>query len=253
MSRLVISHCTEDKEQIESFVDFLMLGMGIARSDIFCTLQKGTLPSGAQFMEKIKEALIGCEKVVCFITPHYLRSVSCLVEMGAAWAQTGKIIPLLADSLRYDDLNHTPLQGLQMLCDHSTEDLTVLFEELRTIGIATNERLVEFNRQLTKYLHSRPSKQLLQPDSTGFYTAKKKEIRRTPPAYRCYKIDGLLQLNEPFSQEETHWIFYKAGMYEDLQEEDIIRFSIDSTELRDFADLKKPRNIYPKMLVKLTT
>lgn len=42
-------------------------------------------------------------------------------------------------------------------------------------------------------------------------------------------------------------------MYEDLQEEDIIRFSIDSTELRDFADLKKPRNIYPKMLVKLTT
>lgn len=148
--------------------------------------------------------------------------------MGAAWAQTGKIIPLLADSLRYDDLNHTPLQGLQMLCDHSTEDLTVLFEELRTIGIATNERLVEFNRQLTKYLHSRPSKQLLQPDSTGFYTAKIKEIRRTPPAYRCYKIDGLLQLNEPFSQEETHWIFYKAGMYEDLQEEDIIRFSIDS-------------------------
>ena len=167
MSRLFISHCTEDKEQIESFVDFLMLGMGIARSDIFCTLQKGTLPSGAQFMEKIKEALIGCEKVVCFITPHYLRSVSCLVEMGAAWAQTGKIIPLLADSLRYDDLNHTPLQGLQMLCDHSTEDLTVLFEELRTIGIATNERLVEFNRQLTKYLHSRPSKQLLQRDTDG--------------------------------------------------------------------------------------
>lgn len=69
--------------------------------------------------------------------------------------------------------------------------------------------------------------------------------------YRCYKLDTVLSLEEPSLPNETHGIFYKAGMYEDLNVGDKIRFSIDSTELRQFHDLKNARNIYPGSLVKI--
>lgn len=39
MSRLFISHSTNDKAEVEQLIDFLVLGMGVARSDIFCTSQ----------------------------------------------------------------------------------------------------------------------------------------------------------------------------------------------------------------------
>lgn len=44
MSRLFISHCTKDQKAIQELVEFLVSGMGIPRSDIFCTSQSGTLP-----------------------------------------------------------------------------------------------------------------------------------------------------------------------------------------------------------------
>ena len=40
-------------------------------------------------------------------------------------------------------------------------------------------------------------------------------------------------------------------MYEDLAVDDVIRFSIDSTELRKFSDIGMARNIYPKDMYKL--
>ena len=252
MSRLFISHSTNDKAAVEQFIDFLVLGMGISRSDIFCSSQKGTLPTGKLFMEKIREALTDCEKVICFLTPNYLRSTACLAEMWAAWYQTGKILPLLSEPLRFADLNNTPLIGLQMLQHNNPEDLTVLYDELRCSEIASNESLVEFNRQLNKYINSLHHINMIAKDSDGYYRVKIAKIRNTPPAYRCYKLDGLLQLDETITPGESHWIFYKTGMYEDLEVGDTIRLSVDSTELRSFHDLKNARNIYPKDMIKLS-
>lgn len=251
MSRLFISHNTNDKTAVEQFTDFLVLGMGILRSEIFCTSQKGTLRPGEPFMEKIKEALTGCEKVICFITPNFLRSAFCMAEMGAAWYQTEKIVPLIAEPLQYSDLNSTPIIGLQILRQTSAEDLTVLYEELRRSGIAQNESLTEFNRQLNKYIDSLNQINMIIKDNNGLYRAKIAQIRETSPTYRCYKLDGLLQLNEALLPGESHWIFYRAGMYENLEVGDIIQFSVDSTELRNFQDLKNARNIYPKYMKKL--
>ncbi len=155
MSRLFISHSTNDKAEVEQLIDFLVLGMGVARSDIFCTSQNGTFSAGEHFMEKIKEKLKDCQKVICFITPYYLKSISCVAEMGAAWCMTGKIIPLIAPPLRYCDLNDTPLMGLQMLRRDSKEDMMNLYEELRRLKIALNESFAEFSRALDRYMSSR--------------------------------------------------------------------------------------------------
>lgn len=250
MSRLFISHCSHDKAAVQQFMEFLILGMGIPSSDIFCTSQKGTLIPGEPFMEKIKEELVDCEKVICYITPHYLRSITCLAEMGAAWYQTGKIIPFVVSPLQFTDLNNTPLMGLQMLQNNNREDMIVLYHELCALGIAL-DRQVKFDQYLTKYIESLQQTSVISKDSSGYYQARISQIRRTPPAYRCYKLDGLLQLGSSVSLNETHWIFYRAGMYEDLTVDDVIRFSIDTTELRNFPDIGTARNIYPKDMYKL--
>ena len=93
MSRLFISHSSQDKEAVHAFVEFLVLGMGIPREDIFCTSLNGTLPAGQFFIERIRAALQDCRQVLCFLTPNYMKSVSCVAELGAAWIQASKTIP----------------------------------------------------------------------------------------------------------------------------------------------------------------
>ena len=62
MSRLFISHSTNDKAEVEQLIDFLVLGMGVARSDIFCTSQNGTFSAGEHFMEKNQREAEGLSK-----------------------------------------------------------------------------------------------------------------------------------------------------------------------------------------------
>lgn len=251
MSNLFISHSTQDQEAVQQFVDFLVLGMGISRNKIFCTTQSGTLLTGHSFIAQIREALEDCAQVLCFLTPNYLRSKFCMAELGAAWFQAGKIIPLVVPPLQYSDLNDTPLLGLQMLRQDRKEDLTVLYDELCTQGIAQSGQTVQFNRQLQNYIASLQRSQYAIADIDGFFRVSIEAIRPTPTQFRCYKLSKLLKLKENMLPGETHWVFYKAGMYPDLAVGDTVKIQVSSTELRDFSDLKRARNIYPDVLEKV--
>lgn len=251
MSKLFISHSSQDKAKVERLMEFLVLGVGVTRQDIFCTSLKGTLPTGAPFMERIRAELQDCSKVICFITEEYLKSMTCLAEMGAAWCQNQKIIPLLVRPITFASLDRSPLNGMQMLQYEEPEDLLVLCEELKQGGLIREINMPELYRRLQEHTQAVHCTDSSQPDAQGYYEACVVELRNTPSTYRCYKLDRLLHLGEELLPDETHWIFYRAGMYEDLQVGDVIRFSVDATELRQFRDLKNARNIYPGHLVKL--
>lgn len=253
MNRLFISHSTQDLEELTSFMEFLRLGMGISREDIFCTSSSGALPTGQPFIERIREALCSSQQVLCFLTPNYLQSKFCLAEMGAAWIQTNKIIPLLVSPLDFSDLKDTPLSGLQALKREERGDLLQLYDELCTAGIAAVGQTAELSRQLDKYLDqvSRQKIQLIPPDDNGYYRVRVEAVRTVPYDYRCYKLSGLIQLDTPPVSGETHWIFFRGGMYEDLHVGDIVRFSVSSSQLRNFPDLRNARNIYPAELKRL--
>lgn len=252
MSKVFISHSSKDKATVEKLMDFLILGCGIHPNDIFCTELVGTLPSGTHFMDQIKFELRNAQKIICLITQNYLNSMTCMVELGAAWFQTDKLIPLIVEPVRYSTFNNTPLMGVQMLKYNSSEDLTALYQELCREEIADKDRLVEFNRQLNRYIELLPKKELIQPNQQGYYCATITEKRNTPPMYRCYKLNEVIALSEEPVENETHWIFYKAGMYADLNVGDTVLFSVESTELRQFKDLKNARNIYPSDLRKVS-
>ena len=251
MSRLFISHCTRDEESVRKFVEFLVLGMGVPHSDIFFTSQNGVLPAGQSFIENIRRAISNCQQVICFLTPNYLNSKFCLAELGAAWLQVNKILPLLAWPLQFDDLNDTPLLGLQMLRQEKPEDLMTLYDKLCILDIAKGGQTAAFSRHLNRYVRSLQQPQLITPDADGYYCVKIAAVRHTPPQYRCYKLEKLLRLQKPPLPGESHWVFYKGGMYEGLAVGDTIKLLVGSTELRDFPDLKCARNIYPDDLQKL--
>lgn len=250
MSRLFISHCNLDKDIAQDLMDFFVLGMGIPRNEIFCTSLSGSLVTGDQFIERIRKNLEGCQLIVCILSPNYLRSKFCMAELGAAWLQTGKIIPLLVPPLRYEDLNDTPLLGVQMSFINNEEKLFNLYDQLTDIGIVQNRQSAEFSRQMKRFIKTFNINKLVEPDTDGYYHATIESVRVTPTAYRCYKLSQRLNLGEKMVPGETHWLFYKAGMYEDLSVGDSVKILIGSSELRNFPDLKNARNIYPDDLKK---
>lgn len=82
MAKIFISHSTKNRELIKILVEFLQMGMGISRGDIFCTSYPEELPTGEQFIEEIRQKMKNCEVVFLVITEDFLRSQFCLTEMG---------------------------------------------------------------------------------------------------------------------------------------------------------------------------
>lgn len=253
MGQLFISHSSIDKDIAQNLIDFFVLGMGIPRKEIFCTSQSGTLVSGDLFIERIRENLNGCQLIVCILSPNYLRSKFCLAEMGAAWLQTGKIIPLLVPPLRYEDLNDTPLLGLQMSYIDDEDKLFNLYDLFGNLGIIQNRQSAEFSRQMKKFIRTLNDTKFIEPDESGYYHVKIETVRTTPSSFRCYKLAQPLKLHENMVSGETHWLFYRTGMYEDLSVGDTVKILVSSTELRNFPDLKNARNIYPDDLKKINS
>lgn len=250
MKRIFLSYAARDQRAVDAFCDFLVLGMGVARGDLFCAAQQGTLTVGASFPAQIRQALADCRRVICFLTPSYLQSVNCMLELGAAWLQTGKLVPLLVEPLEFSAFDGTLLRELQMLCHAREDGLAGLYQLLCDDGLADAGLSAEFPARLRRYLDGLQRPRLAVADAAGYYEAQVRQVRPTPPAYRCYGLDGLLQLPDAPAPlpDETHWLFYRAGMYPDLAVGDVVRFSVESTELRDFNDLKHARNIYPRDL-----
>lgn len=254
MSKLFISHSTKDKHIVEQLVDFLVLGMGIEKKDIFCTALNGALRTGSQFISDIRREMEGCEKVLLFITKNYLESKFCLAELGAAWMMGGSVLPLLDDSVQNEDLERTPLLGIQTRSVSRQEDLFTIYDELCDAGVVTNRASAELSKRLPEFLLGIEKRsnntQFLHPNAQGYYVTRIEAVRDVPSVYRCYRIKGLVDCIAPPELEESQWLFYQANMYPDLEVGDAVEFSISKSELREYPDLKNARNIYPAELFK---
>ncbi len=237
-----------DNEEVRKFIEFLVLGMNVPRDEIFSIAIQNTLPKGKAFEEKIKSELLLAKKVICFVTQNYLKSRFCMAELGAAWIQD-KAMPLLMPRIIFEDMKDTPLSAAQM-CRFTKEDLTAMYDDLRNSGIVSYGDTNEFNRHLDSYISSPDEVKLIERGDDGYYTVTIEEVRKMYRGdFRCYKISGLLDLNIELLKGETHWIFYKTGIYEDLKVGDVVKIKVTYTEIKSFPDLENPRNIYPDDLV----
>ena len=110
--QVFVSHASQDRAAVDRLVD-LIVEIGAGRLQVFCTSTPGfDVPSGQDFFSYIKTILMRSSLVVHFITPAFLLSNFCMLELGAAWAQE-KAFLLIAPPLTHVDLASGPLSSLQ--------------------------------------------------------------------------------------------------------------------------------------------
>ncbi|MBS5062168.1 MAG: toll/interleukin-1 receptor domain-containing protein [Hungatella hathewayi] len=254
-NKVFISHAAKDSELIDAFYNFLHDGMGI--SDIFCSSKKGSLGIGEDFINRIREELRGCEAVIFLITPEYLKSPFCLIEMGAAWALGKYVKPVLVPPLTFGDLCK-PLERTQAVMINDLEGLDTLYKELGKLNITTASSL-HFVDALKRFL---PSCGILTPDEKGVYRAVITEIYRVPKgdAY-YYKIKGKISVEDLKKGRNTEkldrwdveqqWISARFVKVENLRVGDILEFELDGGDFMEGVKhggklLTDVRNLYYK-------
>lgn len=151
MSKIFLSHASKDVQLVDRFFEFLQLGMGLERTEIFCSLKKGNLPTGENFIEKIREEIKECKAVIFLITEAYLESKFCLTELGAAWALGQSIYPLIVPPLTYKDIEKTPMLGNQCLNAFCRDDLFQLGTDLNQKQVC-NLNLPSFYEYVDRFL-----------------------------------------------------------------------------------------------------
>ncbi len=98
---LFISHSTYDSEYVAYLVD-LLRKLGFTESNLFCSSYPGYgIPLGENIYSFLKSCFTEYELFVLFVISkdHYYTSPASLNEMGAAWVQGAKSIPLLLPSM----------------------------------------------------------------------------------------------------------------------------------------------------------
>jgi len=104
-TKLFISHASKDKILIDKFVDLLDTGCGLPRAEIFCTsLEDLGVPPGMDFIQFIKSTIQNPSFVVLMLSPNYYNSVFCLCELGASWALSLSIFPIVIPPLKKSDI-----------------------------------------------------------------------------------------------------------------------------------------------------
>lgn len=112
---IFISHATKDKELVRAFVELLEEGIGVPENEIFCSsLEEFGIPVGENFISYIKSMIQAPDIVIILLSPCYFQSNFCVSELGAAWALSHKIFPILVPPLTYEDVKDV-LTGVQVI------------------------------------------------------------------------------------------------------------------------------------------
>ncbi|GLV66655.1 hypothetical protein Bmyc01_53240 [Bacillus mycoides] len=136
---IFISHATADHELVSEIVDFMEVALKVEREKIYCTSGEGTkkIRTGTNFISDIKDNVSGTKLVIFILTPNYFKSNFCLAELGAAWAFSSDVYPIVIPPTPRDLLKSTPLsESTQALTLNTYEDLVDMADEFRGMGIA---------------------------------------------------------------------------------------------------------------------
>ena len=129
--RIFISHSSKDKQIVSNFIDHILcLGIGINRTDIFCTsIEDIAIRNGEDIRAHIQGNIRCADFSFLLISDNYKSSEICLNEMGAVWAYDSNVrLYLLPD---------TNIDSIGWLCDSrkankitNTVALDLLYKEM---------------------------------------------------------------------------------------------------------------------------
>ncbi|MCQ1779114.1 TIR domain-containing protein [Neorhizobium galegae] len=140
MSKIFISHAVADKALASRLVDFLKEAIGVPGDAIFCSsIADHGIPLGQNFNEYIKSRIEAPKLVILLMTPAYLESRFCLMELGATWSRALDRLPIIVKPVSFDDVTKT--LGLVQAWDITDYGgLVQLRQKIRDTGIELEHR-----------------------------------------------------------------------------------------------------------------
>lgn len=150
-----ISHATADAKLVSELVDFMESALKIDRSKIYCTSGTGTrkMRTGNNFIENIKENVKGTKVVIFIFTPNYFKSNFCLAELGAAWALSSEVYPIIIPPTPRKLLKSTPLsESTQALTLNTYNDLITMADEFKEMDVAEYKSVQVLNERAHKLI-----------------------------------------------------------------------------------------------------
>ena len=149
--RVFVSHASEDEELATALIECLRLGTGLTAEHFFYTSRAGTgVPPGSDFIEHIREQMLGTPLVIQIITPSYFQSPFCMAELGAQWILGRDCFPLIVAPMTYEELEGV-LGKVQAGRIDEEADLDVLYDRLRKV-FAVDPPTAEWGVQRRRFL-----------------------------------------------------------------------------------------------------
>lgn len=129
-TRVFISHAVKDKSLVDTLFDLLQTGVGLTPNETFCSSLEGMgIPAGQNFVNYIKEKVQTPDLVLLILSPNYLESQFCLCELGASWALSHNMIPIVVPPTKFSDLKAV-LTGTHGYRINSDTDLSELRDQV---------------------------------------------------------------------------------------------------------------------------
>ncbi len=140
MANIFISHAVADKDLADKFVAFLKEAIGVPSAEIFCSSVEGHgIPLGLDFNDYMKQQIQNPKLVILLMTPRYMESWFCLMELGAAWANSSDRLPIVIPPTDFSAISST--LGLKQgwnITDHVR--LIDVREKIKATGVPLEKR-----------------------------------------------------------------------------------------------------------------
>lgn len=164
---IFISHSEKDKVIADAFVDLLVIGANINKSNIFCSSRPGTgIKKGEDFVLYIGDKLKNSDIVFVLFSQNFIESEFCIAELGAVWYSNKDVIPILIrDDIKFkettDLFNH--ISGLRIneeKIDDEDENISEIANIVQKHGITID--ISEWNKKRKQFI-KRIEKQINEP------------------------------------------------------------------------------------------
>lgn len=210
--KIFISHSSKDKTFVDQFVEkILILGCGIAESEIFCSSIEGLgIKTGLDFRNHIKDTLLKSHYVLLLISNNYKKSDICLNEMGASWVQDSvEVMPFIFPDIDFNSVG-TIYSVKQVAKISDPSSLDELFEEL-TNRYEIQKKVSRWNKSKGDFLNFislyRQDNIGSQPEFNFFEQFIQKNVNLKSMLLKCHP--NLLDCMKVFS-EANYSKYFKA-------------------------------------------
>lgn len=148
MTRIFISHSSDDQQLAAAIVDLLRSALNIPAESIRCTSVDGhRLSGGAETDRMLRTEIRECDVFIGLISASSVDSAYVLFELGARWGADRYLLPLVAPG-GDKTLLRGPLAGLNALRCDSAAEVHQAVTEIAEVLETTIEKAATYHRHI---------------------------------------------------------------------------------------------------------